>query len=51
MFFDHQVKKSVDNQFKKAIEEYRSNIDLQNAIDSVQKGVSCEIHYFLYKYI
>ena len=40
--FDHQVQKSVDKQFKKAIEQYRDNIDLQNAIDSVQEGVSCE---------
>ena len=38
-----QVQKSVDNQFKKAIEQYRDDPDLQNAIDSVQKGVSKEI--------
>jgi len=36
-----EVRKSVDNQFKKAIEEYRDNIDLENAINSVQEGFKC----------
>lgn len=40
--FAYQVQKSVDSQFKKAIEQYRDNIDLQNAIDSVQESVSYE---------
>ena len=30
----------MDNQFKKAIEKYRDDPDLQNAIDAVQEGVS-----------
>lgn len=37
---NQQVQKSVDNQFKKAIEQYRDDPDLQNAIDAVQEGVS-----------
>ncbi|CAH3034918.1 unnamed protein product [Porites lobata] len=36
-----EVQKSVDSQFKKAIEQYRDNIDLQNAIDSVQESFQC----------
>lgn len=36
-----EVQKSVDNQFKNAIEQYRDNIDLQNAIDSVQESFQC----------
>ncbi|XP_068710504.1 tetraspanin-33-like [Montipora foliosa] len=36
-----EVQKSIDNQFKLAIEEYRDNIDLQNAIDSVQENFQC----------
>ena len=39
-FLYQQVQKSVDNQFKKAIEKYRDDADLQNAIDAVQEGVS-----------
>ena len=34
-----QVRKSVDSQFKKAINKYRDDVDLQNAIDAVQKNV------------
>ena len=37
---NQQVQKSVDNQFKSAIEQYRDDPDLQNAIDAVQEGVS-----------
>lgn len=36
-----EVRKSVDGQFLKAIKMYRDDIDLQNAIDSVQKGFKC----------
>lgn len=39
-YVNQQVQKSVDNQFKKAIEKYRDDPDLQNAIDAVQEGVS-----------
>lgn len=48
MFCDNQqVQKSVDNQFKKAIEQYRDDPDLQNAIDAVQEGVSKGIMIFV----
>lgn len=50
-FLDLQVKTSIDNQFKKAIEQYRDNIDLQNAIDSVQEGVSSETTFCMYMYM
>ena len=50
-FLDLQVQKSIDNQFKKAIEQYRDNIDLQNAIDSVQEGVSSETTFCMYMYV
>ena len=38
----HLYRVLYDSQFKKAIEQYRDNIDLQNAIDSVQESVSYE---------
>ena len=34
-----QVQKSVDSKFKTAIERYRDDVDLQNAIDAVQENV------------
>ena len=34
-----QVQRSVDSKFKTAIERYRDDVDLQNAIDAVQENV------------
>lgn len=36
-----EVQKSVDNKFKTAIERYRDDVDLQNAIDAVQENFQC----------
>lgn len=36
-----EVQKSVDSKFKTAIERYRDDVDLQNAIDSVQENFQC----------
>ncbi|XP_029200847.1 tetraspanin-33-like [Acropora muricata] len=36
-----EVQKSVDSKFKTAIERYRDDVDLQNAIDAVQENFQC----------
>lgn len=36
-----EVQRSVDSKFKTAIERYRDDVDLQNAIDAVQENFQC----------